>query len=132
MKFKVGDKVHVKSLKWTEIEYGIAVGMLRDYRRHRTHKIGYINVFRSHVVLDNHYTYHINDLAHGEKVLSDSQTLKYLNYLLLDELQTQKVEGLEYEIKYNPKNIQIGCQTIPKDSALEIADRIYMLYGSKK
>lgn len=53
---------------------------------------------------------------------------KLLNKLLLENLTTLNLKTLDYEVKFNEEKMIVGCQTISKADALELADKIKRMY----
>lgn len=66
------------------------------------------------------------------KKATDSRILKYLNRNLKEAIENREYEGLDYKLHFQSDAIEVGCQRIPKESLLEIANDILSFYGDKK
>ena len=55
--------------------------------------------------------------------------MEMLNVLLSKNLDEKKYRGLDYKVVYTPQKVRVGCQSIPKASALKIANDIISRYG---
>lgn len=79
------------------------------------------------------FNYDARDLMLANAKMSNKEIVSRLQGGLLENLVEEfgnmEVDSLSYHLKFSPEYLTVGCQQIDKKDAVEIANRILMIYG---